>query len=122
MPTYLYTCEKCGARAELVRSITEYSREPPRPEHCGVPMQRRIEPAALALVSEAHYQGLRALDGSDISSRAKHRAYMRERGLTTADDFRETWAKQERERAERMQGEDATRTGDIVRAIDKLGG
>lgn len=44
-----------------------------------------------ALISERHYDGMRATDGTDISSRAKHREYMRRNNLTTADDFRETW-------------------------------
>ena len=53
---------------------------------------------ANALAGDRHYDGLRATDGTDISSRSKHRAYMKEKGLTTADDFKETWAKSNRER------------------------
>ena len=44
-------------------------------------------------ISVEHYEGLRATDGADISSKAKHREYMRINGLTTADDYKETWAK-----------------------------
>lgn len=53
---------------------------------------------ANALAGDRHYDGLRASDGRDISSRSKHRAYMREKGLTTADDFKDTWAKAQKER------------------------
>lgn len=35
----------------------------------------------------------------DISSRSKHRQYMKDNGLALADDFKETWAKAEKERA-----------------------
>jgi hypothetical protein len=72
--------------------------------------------------SDAIYDGLRATDGADISTRTKHREYMRRNGLTTADDFKDTWAKAESRR-------DAYRTGkgggavsrdDVGRAIHQL--
>jgi hypothetical protein len=44
-----------------------------------------------ALISDRHYDGMRATDGTDISSRAKHRDYMRRNSLTTADDFTDHW-------------------------------
>ena len=50
-------------------------------------------------ISVEHYEGLRATDGADISSKAKHREYMRINGLTTADDYKETWAKAAEQRA-----------------------
>src|SRR5260370_1357897 len=40
----------------------------------------------------------RATDGAAIDSRTKHKRYMKERGLTTADDFKESWAAAEKER------------------------
>lgn len=52
----------------------------------------------LEIAPDSHYDGLRATDGTDIGSRRKHREYMRQNGLTTADDFKETWAKAEKER------------------------
>ena len=33
------------------------------------------------------YENTKAIDGTDIGSRRKHRAYMKERGLAPADDF-----------------------------------
>lgn len=52
----------------------------------------------LEIAPDSHYDGLRATDGTDIGSRRKHREYMRIHGLTTADDFKDTWAKEERKR------------------------
>lgn len=104
-------------------SIAAYTRDKPAPEHCQVPMLRHFEVApGLAMVGEAHYEGLRAQDGTDISSRAKHRAYMKANNLTTIDDFTNTWAKQRREAQDRQDGVDPTRAADIAQAIEKLGG
>lgn len=53
---------------------------------------------------DRHYEGLRATDGTDIGSRRKHQEYMRINGLTTADDFKETWAKAAEKRAQFFNG------------------
>lgn len=105
MPTYDYQCPHCGETAEVLQSIGSYLNAPIRP-NCPThgPMERRLSvvPAmsglANALAGDRHYDGLRATDGTDISSRAKHRAYMKSRGLTDAGDFKETWQKAEAER------------------------
>ena len=44
-----------------------------------------------ALVGDRHYDGMQATDGTDISTRAKHREYMRRHDLTTIDDFTGHW-------------------------------
>jgi len=75
-----------------------------------------------ALASERHYDGLRATDGTDISTRAKHRAYMREHNLTTVDDFAQTWKRDAEKRAAALAGEDTTRGRDVAQAMEKLGG
>lgn len=108
MPTYDYKCSVCGQVSSVFQSIGEYSRDPKRPTciHGGdaVVMDRMLSvvPAmsglANALAGDRHYDGLRATDGTDISTRTKHRQYMRERGLTTADDFKGTWAQADKER------------------------
>ena len=49
-----------------------------------------------SLWGDRHYDGLRATDGADISTRKKHRDYMRKMGLTTADDYKSDWAKAQR--------------------------
>ena len=127
MPTYAFACHLCGSRRELVMSISSYVNDRPHPECCGHEMQRHFEVVpGLALfnvlASDRIYEGLRATDGTDISTRAKHREYMRANKLTTVDDFKDTWARQAREYEARIAGEDPQRAMDIKHAIDKLGG
>lgn len=120
MPTYTYACNECGATADVWQTIGQYVRAPEVPQHCGHPMARRITSAAPVFVSEAHYEGLRASDGTDISTRAKHRAYMRERNLTTMDDFKEQWRRDAQARADAREANDATRKQDIAEAMRKV--
>lgn len=112
MPTYDYQCPHCRATASVFQSISSYMREPKTPTcpSCpGLPavlMERKLSvvPAmsglANALAGDRHYDGMRATDGTDISSRTKHREYMKRNGLTTSDDFTGAWQKAEKERAE----------------------
>jgi hypothetical protein len=46
-----------------------------------------------ALWGDREYTGLKASDGTDISSRSKHREYMKLNDLTTIDDFKNEWSK-----------------------------
>jgi hypothetical protein len=69
------------------------------------PAPRRAQTPTEQLV----YGGLQATDGADISSRKKHREYMRRNGLTTADDFKQTWENAAKERAKFYQGDFDTR-------------
>lgn len=127
MPTYCFRCESCARELETLMSISEYVRNPPAFFCCGEKMERRLTvvpgvAVGNALAGDRHYDGLRAQDGTDISTRAKHRAYMKEKGLTTVDDFASTWKKDAAERKERMAGNDSTRRTDVAEAIAKLGG
>lgn len=71
-----------------------------------------------ALWGDRHYDGVRATDGADISSRTKHREYMKRMGLTTVDDYSETWRKAERQREDFLtRGVDGTRREDVARAM-----
>ena len=74
------------------------------------------------LWNDKHYHGTKALDGVDISSRAKHQEYMKKNNLTTIDDFAGTWAAVEKKRdAYRTgQGRGAVTREDIGRAIHAL--
>jgi hypothetical protein len=55
--------------------------------------------------SEAEvYGNLQATDGTDLSSRRKHREYMKRNGLTISEDYRQTWAKAAQERADVFNG------------------
>lgn len=73
-----------------------------------------------ALWGDRHYDGARATDGTDISTRSKHREYMKANNVTTADDFKDTWAKA-REQRERFYTQGGTFSRrDVERAIHQL--
>lgn len=127
MPTYTFKCQRCGAGYVTMVSIREYCATPPAFMCCGEKAERFFEVVpglALhnALAGERHYEGLAATDGTPIDSRAKHQQYMRSRGLTTADDFKFTWAQAAKEREARMAGVDKTRADDVAQAVTKLEG
>ena len=90
-------------RGELVE-LTEPSRELSPPD-------------AGALWGDRSYAGLRATDGTDISTRSKHREYMRARGLTTMDDFKGEWDAAARTRVAELAGFDPTRKQDLADVI-----
>lgn len=125
MPTYDYKCPACGSEESRVQTIGEYSRAPIRPECCGATMERKLSvvPAgsslANALAGDRHYDGLRAPDGSDISTRSKHRQYMREKGVTMATDYVETWNKAAKERQQIRAGADPTLKKDVREAVER---
>lgn len=105
MPTYDYQCLKCGHRDSRVQTIAEYSRAPIRPQcptHGEMDRRLSVTPGmsgiANALAGDRHYDGLRATDGTDISTRTKHRDYMKRNGLTMTDDFKQTWKASAEER------------------------
>lgn len=70
-----------------------------------------------ALWGDRHYDGVRATDGTDISSRKKHREYMKANNLTTVDDFKETWAKAQQERESFHTQGGSIKRQDIERAM-----
>ena len=72
------------------------------------------------LWNDRSYEGLRADDGTDISSRTKHREYMKAAGVTTMDDFKDTWAKAKAERERYYTEGGSFKRADIERAIYQL--
>lgn len=74
------------------------------------------------VVGDSHYDGLRATDGTDISTRAKHRAYMKAHNLTTMDDFSSSFDQAMKRKAEYVtQGKGgAVRRQDVERAIHMI--
>ena len=74
------------------------------------------------IIGDRHYDGLKATDGTDISTRAKHRAYMKANNLTTMDDFQSTFNKaREKRDAYFTTGKGgATSRDDVARAIHQL--
>ena len=73
-----------------------------------------------ALWGDRHYDGMRATDGTDISTRTKHREYMRVNGLTTSDDFKDSWAKAQEQRDQYRQSGGTFSKRDVERAIHQL--
>jgi hypothetical protein len=74
-----------------------------------------------ALWGDRAYDGMRTTDGVDISSRTKHREYMKRHGLTTFDDYKGEFARQQARRDEYHAGKSGTvNRADIARAIEKL--
>lgn len=72
------------------------------------------------LWNDRDYDGLRATDGSDISSRTKHREYMKRTGLTTVDDFSQSWAKAREARERYYQRGGSFDRSSIERAIHQV--
>ena len=68
------------------------------------------------------YENTAATDGTDIGSRRKHREYMRQNNLTTADDFKITWAEQAKRREAIKEGRlpSKTRRDAIGRALYEI--
>ena len=102
MPTYDYKCAHCAEAAARFQTIGDYTRTPDRPacaQHGEMERSLSVVPAmsglANALAGDRHYADLRAPDGTDISSRTKHREYMQRTGLAVTGDFKETWAKEQ---------------------------
>jgi len=85
---------------------------------------QRLNADAGALWGDRSYDGLKATDGSDIGTRTKHREYMRRHGLTTADDFKDVWAKAQKDRDLYRQGlaGGAVTRNDIAEAMARLQG
>jgi hypothetical protein len=78
-----------------------------------------LPPDSGALWGDRLYAGAHATDGTDISTRTRHRAYMRAHNLTTADDFTQAWAKAKAARESYMQQGGSVRRADIERALHK---
>jgi hypothetical protein len=72
-----------------------------------------------ALWGDRHYDGMRAQDGSDISTRSKHREYMKRHGLTTCDDYKNEWKRAADVRADvsTTGGDHRARREDVARAV-----
>jgi hypothetical protein len=84
--------------------------------------QRNAHTSDGLLWNDRSYDGLRATDGTDISSRSKHREYMRVNGLTTMDDFKQSFADAQQRKAEYVtQGKHgAVKREHIERAIHEI--
>lgn len=75
-----------------------------------------------ALWGDSHYAKTTGPNGEDLSSRAKHRAYLKATGLATADDFQSNWARAKEAREKYHQSGGSVSREDVARAIAKLKG
>lgn len=73
-----------------------------------------------ALWGDRHYDGARATDGTDISTRTKHREYMAAHGLATVDDYKGTWAKAQAARESYYRNGGSIGREDVARAMHQL--
>lgn len=74
-----------------------------------------------ALWGDRGYDGLSTTDGVDISSRSKHRQYLKRHGLATFDDYKHEFARRESEREAYYKGQKGSISkSDIQQAIHKL--
>jgi hypothetical protein len=73
-----------------------------------------------ALAGDRHYDGLKATDGTDISTRTRHREYMKSNNLTTMDDFKQTWAQAQQARESYYQRGGSISKSDIERAMHQV--
>lgn len=83
---------------------------------------RELNPHHL-IIGDRYYDGLRATDGTDISTRTKHREYMKANNLTTIDDFEPQWKREAEKRDRYYRGERGTGAitrDDVGRAIAQL--
>lgn len=86
-------------------------------------MSGPAERAGYMVMGDQYYDGQQAPDGSDISTRSKHREFMKRTGLVTFDDYAQTFAKEQARRDAYHSGERGTVTRrDIERTIAKLTG
>jgi hypothetical protein len=110
MPTYNWECGVCGKGHEEYMPIYEYNRNPPKPLCCDEVMGRTFDYAPTdarnnSLFGDRQFDGLRATDGTDISSRDKHNRYLRKTGLAMMDDFKGSWDRAAKDRNLRLKGE-----------------
>lgn len=69
------------------------------------------------IIGDKNYEGLRSpIDGADISTKTKHRTYMKDKNLAIADDFKGVWKKAAEDR---VAGKDPTRKQAVIDAVNK---
>ena len=81
-----------------------------------------VPAARVELNVDRNYENLSLQDGTVVNSRRQHREYMAARGLTITADYKETWAKQAKEREAIRSGahDTASRREAVGRAVYEL--
>lgn len=79
--------------------------------------------AGFQVMGDGHYDGMQGPGGVDISTRTKHREYMKRTGLVTFDDYASTFDKEQERRDAYHSGQRGTVSRkDIERTIAQLTG
>ena len=100
--------------------MTRYRQDPVTLELVEITTDRAPDRLAgdAALWGDRGYDGMRTQDGADISSRTKHRQYLKETGLVTHDDYKGYFEKKGAERdAYHLGQQGSVKRADIERAI-----
>jgi len=85
MAIYTYICKNCDKTVERISSIANYIQNPKLEcATCFENLERVIE--APMIQRDKTWTDLRATDGTDISSRNKHREYMKKNNLIPFDE------------------------------------
>lgn len=126
MPTYDYQCLACKYPESVFQTISEYVRNPIRPvcpEHGEMERKLSVVPGSASanpLAGDRHYEGLVSTEGTNVGSRSAHRQYMKDKGVTMASDFTQTWAKAHEERQKLRQGApDSTLKRDVAEVVTR---
>ena len=70
------------------------------------------------VIGDSHYEGLTGPQGEDVSTRTKHREFLKSSGLAMADDFKGEWATAEAQRQRFREGaSDRERRTQVDRAF-----
>ena len=69
------------------------------------------------LISESHYEGVRATDGTPIDTRARHKRYMEEHGVCHAGDFSPEYYQNKRAEIAREDKRDRLQT--VIEAVHR---
>jgi len=114
MAIYPYKCDKCGREAEVVQSISAYSKAPVRPV-CHGEMRRVL---TVPLIAPDYQQPFKShLDGSIINSRSQQAEHMKKHGVVLYDDIA---SEIPRRKEEVLKSALAGIKGDIVEAFCKV--
>jgi hypothetical protein len=79
--------------------------------------ERTVTAADSVLWNDRSYQDM---GDPRFASRKQHREYMKRNGLTTADDFTNTWQSAAKDRERALKGIDPTRKRDIAEAFHRV--
>ena len=84
------------------------------------PVDERLR---VPVIGDLHYLDTKGPMGEDLTTRTKHREFMKAKGLTTMDDYKNEWAgaAKAREEFHRTGGDHKARREQVARALYEVG-